>query len=276
MKRFSLAVALLLGLGPSVASAQSAQSAADIVDRMLDAFEANTASVENYSVVQEVMGFESELYFEKEMEDGRPVFHLVSSSTGGFAADLDDDLGYSDIYAAGPELAEHARYGGLESIEGREAHVLVIDDLAALDLTSTATPEDTEFHPRNGRIYVDADLWVPRRMEFAGDLDTGDGLVEVTSVIEMEDYRDDAGILLPYRTVVRMDGLAAALDPEMRAELEELQRQLEELPEEQRAMVEEMFAGRMDQMEALLGGEDGGMTVEMLVLDVRVNEGPPH
>ena len=223
-----------------------------------------------------MMGFQSELYFEKEMQEGHPVFRLRGSSTAGFAADLDDDVGYTDVYAAAPELKEHARYGGTEQIDGSEVHVLVIDDLVALGLARPSTPEDTEFHPRNGRIYVDSDRWVPRRMEFVGDLDTGDGLVEVTSTIDLQDYRDDAGLLLPYRTVVRMDGLAEAIDPEMRAELEELQRQLEELPEEQRAMVEQMFAGRMEQMEAMLGGDDGGMTIELNVVEVRVNEGPPR
>lgn len=273
MKRILPVAGLLVALSASLASAQTST---EIVDRMLETFESGAASVENYLVVQEVMGFESEMYFEKEIREGRPVFQLRSSSTGGFASDLDDDLGYTDVYAAAPELKEHSRYGGTEQVDGSEVHVLIIDDLAALDLAPTTTPEDTEFHPRNGRIYVDSELWVPRRMEFVGDLDTGGELVEVTSVIDLQDYRDDEGMLLPYRTVVRMDGLGAAIDPEMRAELEDLQRQLAELPEEQRAMVEQMFAGRMEQMEALLEAENGGMTVEMTVLEVRVNEGPPR
>lgn len=273
MKRIVPMIGLLAAL---CVTAASAQTPADIVDRMLEVFEASAASVDNYSVVQEVMGFQSEMYFEKETRDGRPVFQLRRSSTDGFAADLDGDLGYSDIYAAAPEIKEHARYGGVERIDGNDVHVLAIDDLTALELAPSATPEDTEFHPRHGRIYVDGALWVPRRMEFVGDLDTGDGLVEVTSIIDLQDYRDDAGLLLPYRTVIRMEGLGAAFDPEVRAELEELQRQLAELPPEQRAMMEQMFAGRMEQMEALLGGEDGGMSVEMTLLEVRVNEGPPR
>ena len=272
MNRIPPAIGLLVAL---CAPPASAQTASEIVDRMLEAYEESAESVENYTVVQDVMGFQSELYFEKEMQEGHPVFQLRNSSTDGFAADLDEDLGYTDVYAAAPELKEHARYGGTEQMDGAEVHVLVIDDLAALGLAQTSAPEDTEFHPRNGRIYVDAETWLPRRMEFVGDLDTGDRLVEVTSTIDLQDYRDEDGLLLPYRTVVRMDGLAAAIDPEMRAELEELRRQLEELPAEQRAMVEEMFAGRMEQMEALLDGEDGGMTVEMNVLEVHVNEGPP-
>lgn len=264
---------LLLAALPTLAAGQSP---ADIVERMLEVYERNTASVENYTVVQEVMGFESEMYFEKEMRDGRPVFELRGSSSGGMTADVEEDFGYSDVYAAGPELAEHSRYGGTERVGGEEVHVLLIDDLTALDLVPETGPEESEFEPRSGRILVDADLWVPRRMEFTGDLDTGDGPVEVTSFIDLEDYRDDQGLLMPYRTVVRMEGLGAAIDPEMRAEYEEMRRQIEGLPEGQREMVEQMFRGQMEQMEALMGGEDGTMTVEMRVLEVRVNQGPPR
>ena len=264
---------LLLAAVPALAAAQSP---ADIVDRMLEVYERNTASVENYTVVQEVMGFESELYFEKEMRDGRPVFQLRGSSSAGVSSEVEEDFGYSDVYAAGPELAEHARYGGTERIGGEEVHVLLIDDLSALDLVPETGPQESEFEPRTGRILIDTDLWVPRRMEFTGDLDTGGGPVEVTSVIDLEDYRDDQGLLMPYRTVVRMEGLGAAIDPEMRAEYEEMRRQLEGLPEGQREMVEQMFRGQMEQMEALMSGEDGTMTVEMRVLEVRVNQGPPR
>ncbi|MDZ7779042.1 MAG: hypothetical protein U5R14_03770 [Gemmatimonadota bacterium] len=264
-------LAMAVPLSPALA-----QTPSEIVDRMLEAFERNAAAVENYSVVQEVMGFESELYFEKETVDGRPVFRLRGSSSGGLPSDMDDDVGYTDVYAAAPQLVEHARYGGTEQVHGAEAHVLLIDDLEALDLGAAAAPEDAEFRPRSGRILIDAEMWVPRRMEFAGDLDTGNGVAEVTSVIDMQDYREDEGMLMPYLTVVRMEGMEAAIDPEMRAELEEMRAQLEELPEGQRAMVEEMFGGRMEQMEALLGGEEGAMTVEMRVLELRVNEGPPR
>jgi hypothetical protein len=220
------------------------------------------------------MGFRSELYFEKETVDGRPFFQLKRSSTAGASMDMEQDVGYSDVYAVGPDLARYSRYGGTEQVDGDRVHVLVIDDLTALDLVP-ATPEDTEFRAKSGRILVDAETWVPRRMEFVGDLDTGDGPVEVTSVIDLRDYRSDQGLLLPYLTVVRMEGLGAAMDPAMLAEFEEMRRQLEELPPEQRAMVEQMFAGQMEQIEALLSDEDGAMTVEMRVLEVRVNQGPP-
>lgn len=274
MIRLPLAFGLALAL--SVPGPASAQTPAEIVDRMVDTFERGAVSVQNYTVVQDVMGFRSELYYEREVQDGRPVFALKQSNTAGFAADLDDDLGVADLYALAPELAEHARYGGTEQVDGTEAHVLLIDDLQVLDLVPAQPSEDAEFRPRTGRILIDGALWVPRRMEFAGDLDTGDRVVEVTSVIDLLDYRSEQGLLLPHRTLVRMEGLGAAIDPDMRAELDQMRRQLEELPAAQRAMVEEMFRGQIEQMEALLsGGDDAAMTVEVAVVEVRVNQGPP-
>jgi hypothetical protein len=243
---------------------------------MLEAYEESIASVDNYLVVQEVMGVESEMYFEKELVEGRPVFQLRSTATGGLSSGVDEDFGYGDVYAVGPELAEHSRYGGTETVEGAETHVLILDDLQALDLVPETGPDGADFQPRTGRILVDASRWVPRHMEFTGDLDTGSGAVEVTSVIELLDYSDAGGMFMPYRTVVRMEGLRDALDPAMLAELEEMRRQLEALPEDQRAMMEQMFGSQMEEMEAMLGSPDGAMTVEMRVLEVRVNEGPPR
>lgn len=253
-----------------------AQSSADIVESMLEAYEESVSSVDNYLVVQEVMGVESEMYFEKELVDGRSVFQLRSSAAGGFANEVDEDFGYGDVYAVGPKLAEHSRYGGTEMVEGAETHVLIMDDLRALDLVPEVGAEGSEFQPRTGRILVDAQGWMPRRMEFTGDLDTGSGPVEVTSIIELRDYRETQGLLMPYLTVVRMEGLRDALDPAMLEELEAMRRQLEALPEDQRAMMEQMFGSQMAQMESMLGSEDGAMTVEMRVIEVRVNQGPPR
>jgi len=269
---------IVLGLAAILAaSGAAAQTPADIVGRMLDAYERSTAAVENYTVVQDIMGFRTELYYEKEAREGRSVFQLKQSTAAGFAADLDDDMGLQDVYAIAPDLAEHARYGGTERVDGHEVHVLLIDDLRVLDLAPASPSEDAEFRPRTGRILIDAALWVPRRMEFAGDLDTGDRVVDVTSVIELQDYRNEQGLLLPHRTLVRMEGIGAAIDPEMRAELEEMRRRLAELPEGQRAMIEGMLRAQMEQMEALLaGGDDAAMTVELTVLEVRVNLGPPR
>ena len=54
-----------------------------------------------------------------------------------------------------------------------------------------------------------------------------------------------------------------------------MQRELEALPPEQRAMVESMMAGQLEQFRAMMEGEDAPVTVQILVSEVRVNQGPP-
>jgi len=276
-RRTALARCLLVGavLSP-LPRPLSAQTAADIVDRMLSRFTDSAAAVDNYTVVQEILGTRTELYFEKEMADGYAVFHLRGSSAGAATENLERDVGYADVYTAAPQMAEHARYAGLETVDGVEAHVLAIDDLSRLDLMSAPVSDQGEFVPRSGRILIDAQRWVPRRMEFVGDLDTGTDPAEVTSVIDFLEYEDALGLLVPRLTTVRMEGLSAAIDDETRAQLEEMRRQLEEMPPAQRAMVEEMFQGRLAEMEALLSDDGAPLTIEIRVVEVRVNEGAPR
>lgn len=252
----------------------AAQSSEEVVANMVAAYEERISSVENYTMVQDVMGVRSEMYFEKVVRDGRPYFELRSTSSGGGPVESADNLGFSDLYADAPDLAEHARYGGTERIGASEAHVLVIDDVQAMDLEMAGAAGEAGFAPRTGRLFIDAERWVPLRMQFTGDVETSEGLVEITSDIELADYREVGGMLLPYRTAVHMQGLGAAVDPEARAQLEQMREQLDALPESQRALVEEMMSGQMEQLESLLSG-DGDMTVEMAVVEVRVNEGPP-
>lgn len=268
-----LALAALVALS-GTAPPLSAQSAGDIVDRMLDAYEERAEGIDDYTLVQDFMGTRSVLYFEKETRDGRSVFALRGTSSAGAPMEQVDEVGVADLYAGGPELAEHARYEGRERVDGADAHVLMVDDMTELDLELSDAADQAGFVPRTGRIYVDADRWVPVRMEFTGDVAGPEGPVEVRSRVDLRDYREVEGFLFPWSTVVQMEGLGAAVGPEMRARLEEMRRRIEELPEEQRAMVQEMMRDRLAQMESMLG-EDDRMTVEMAVVEVRVNEGPP-
>ena len=91
--------------------------------------------------------------------------------------------------------------------------------------------------------------------------------------MEMGDYREVQGLLIPFRTVTTIEGLAAAIDPEVKAQFEEMQLELEALPAQQRAMIIELMAEQMEQFEAMMVDDSAPMVVEVLVTDVRVNEG---
>lgn len=275
MRYCSRPLAVFIALLAVCVAEAHAQSARDIFDQMLDAYAQNAEGVENYTLVQQVMGFETVQYFEKTVVDGRPIFQLRQTQAMGFTGGGDDGGDMSAMYFMEPELARRARYEGREQIEGREVHVLAIDDLSGLDLDMSAGPDGGDFVPRSMRMFVDAELFAPRRMESDGEMMTDRGPQEVTSVVEMLDYQEVDGFLIPHRMVIRVDGLAEAMDPEMREQYEEMQRQLESVPESQRAMVEQMMGAALQQMEAMMAGGGDGITMEMTVTEVRVNSGPP-
>jgi hypothetical protein len=268
--RCSAIVALLC----AVASSAQAQTAPDIVARMLAEYERRAEGIDDYTLIQEVMGLETVSYFEREMVDGRPVFRLRRSSAGGMDVPDSGQGGLDEIYSIGAELGERATYRGVERIDDYDLHVLDVSDFSGLGFGRNVTP-DSEFAPRGGTIFLDVDTYAPRRLEFEGEMTNAQGVHTVSSTIEMGDYREVEGLLVPFRTVVQIEGLGAAIDPETRAQFERMQRELESMPPEQRAMVESMMAEQLEQFRAMMSGEDAPMTVRILVREVRVNAGPP-
>jgi len=225
------------------------------------------------------MGFESTTYFEKEQVDGHSVFRLRSGTAGGNSLNFSlggDDTGLGDVYEFGPELVEHARYAGREQVGGAAAHVLAIDDLSQVSLAQQSTPDDVEFTPKTGRIYVDADMLIPRRMEFTGDAETDTGPHQVTVTIDLQDIRNVEGLLIPYRTAMQITGLQAMIDPETQAQLREMEQQLASLPPEQREMMERMLGQQLEQLRQMAAGGGDAMSIDVTVSDVRVNSGPPR
>jgi hypothetical protein len=262
-------LALLLPWTP--ASGQSVQA---VVDQMYDALERQSEGVDNYTVVQSVMGFETVTYFEKEVVDGRPVF-MVRETAGGGAVMSAEEMAFGDITALGSDLVDHGRYAGREQVDGRDVHVIAIDDLTQLDFAAPSGPEDMEFVAKSGRIFVDAEMGIPRRMAFDGQATTPSGMHDVTTTVDLRDYREVQSLLIPYLSVVSIEGIEAMIDPEMQAQYEEMRRQLESLPESQRAMFEQMMGAQMEQIERMMAGDGGPMTMEITVTEVRVNTGPP-
>ena len=116
---------------------------------------------------------------------------------------------------------------------------------------------------------------MPRRMVFEGELQNDQGVHAVTMTMDLQDYREHSGMLFAYRTIMTIEGLGAAIDDEARAQFEQMERELENMPPEQRRMVETMMADQLEQFRAMMAGDDNGMVMEVAVSEVRVNAGPP-
>jgi hypothetical protein len=267
-----LAVVVLAAVVPAL----SAQSVQEVVDGMYAAFERQARGVNDYTLVQDAMGVESTAYFVKEMVDGRSFFRPQEVSGRGFGMTFsDDDTGLSEVYEMGPQLVEHGRYAGRETVDGTSVHVIVVDDVTQLDMASPGDTGDMDFTPKSGRFMVEADRMVPRGFELDGEAQTPEGPREVSMRVDLLDYRSVEGLLVPYRTVATIEGLAAMIDPEAREQLAEMEAQLEAMPESQRQMMEQMLGDQLSRLRDMI--ESGGpMVIEVVVTDVRVNAGPPR
>ena len=256
-------------------AAARAQSAADILNRMLSEYESRSQGVENYTIVQETMGMETVTYFEKETVDGHPVFRLRSTQAAGMVMtehDSEND-GWDEFYSLAPQMVSHAEYQGRERIEGRDVHVVVVNDLDEIGFGQGPAPEDADFQPERGRFYVDAEQWVVRRMEFEGSMTTQGETHEVKSIADFRDFREMDGMLHPFLMDVTVEGLGEAMDPAMQQQLEEMKRELEQMPGAQRKMVEQMMKAQIENLEQM--GDEGGMKIQIKVKELRVNSGPP-
>lgn len=267
--------ALLCALAIALPATAFSQTPREIFDRMLDEHERRTAGIENYTLIQDAMGFETVLYFEKETVEGGRVFRLKRASTGGMAMPGTSEQGWEAIQRAAPVLAANSEYRGRDRVGGHAVHVIEMHDLDRIDFGQGMIPKEVNFRPLRGTLFVDTEQWVPRRVEFWGEMLTDRGPAEMHSVADLEEYREVDGMLHPFRTTIRIEGVGQAMDPETRAQYEEMKRRLAEMPEAQRAMAEQMMKGQLERLEKMMGGDDDVMTMEMVVKEIRVNAGPP-
>jgi hypothetical protein len=265
-------VPLVLAMLPATLAAQSARA---VLERMLAEYDRRAEGIQDYTIAQEVMGHSMTMYYEKDTSGPHPVFRIKKVIGPGGGAISSSDRSDEEFWKALPELMDHARSGGTETVDGHATQVVHLDDLDKTGLGRSFAPENSDFTPRQATLYVDSDLWIPRRMIFQGTLKMEGRQSDITMTMDAQDIRDVDGLLQPFHTRMRIDGLGDAIDPEMRQKYEDMKKQLAAMPESQRQMVEKMMKGQMAQMEQMMEG-DGGMNVEMVVHDVRVNAGPPQ
>jgi hypothetical protein len=274
---FLLGIAAWVVSGP--AEPASAQSAKDIFEDAIAAHAKRMEDVQNYTLIQETMGIETILYFERVEGAEGPEFELRKTIVGGAVledvATEDESPGGWDAYAFFPEIAERARYEGREDINGRSAHKIVVEDLGDLDFWGAMqTPEQGEYRPRRGTFFVDPDALVMVRMDMEGTITAPEGTRDANATIFMEDYREVDGMLHPFVTRMSFEGVMPADMSEedieeARRSMEELKKNMDAIPESMRGMLQQ----QLDNLERMVGS--GTMEIQMTVKELRVNHGPP-
>jgi len=277
-----LAIAALAVAGGTLATPLevSAQSAQEILAQALELHDARLAGVDDVTVTQEVMGIPMTSYMVREVVDGRAVLRPHSTRTPGFEGDMDFDA--AEAFWADPwELYESAAdrwvLEGSGAVDGRSTWSLRISDFEGLDLDLGMPGNAGSFELGHMAMEMDRELLVPLRISFEGDVRDGGQPRPVSMELHFSDYRDVEGYLHPFVTSIDLDLASSGISEEELAQAQagmaELQRQLEQMPEAQREMVRGMMQEQLQAMEAVLAGE--GVEVELRVLDLQVNNGPP-
>lgn len=285
VRTFAPSGGLLTVLLAASVSPGAAQSASEILNNAYERQSDRMRGVENYTLVQESMGVETLLYFERDESGGdafdfTPKVFLVNGRDVGpmTGPDAVDEERWDPI-GSFPAIAERARYDGEETVDGRSAHKIVVEDLSDIEMTPTVgANQDEGFEARSAVLYLDTDDLVMLRMDLEGTMENEGAVQDVSMTATFTDYREVKGMLHPFRMDVTMEGMAppdmsAADLEEARASLAEMRAEMEKMPEAQRKMMETMMSGQLERLESMVAS--GNLEMSLVVKDLRVNEGPP-
>ncbi len=264
-----IVVALAL-VAPGTARAQAAQTATEIFLRAFDDYEQRAAEISGYTVTQETLGYRVTLEFAKEILEGHPIFVLTSTQGREISR-------WGHFYGAYLLLAERARLDGTEAVDGRDVHVLRVDDFAGLDLSEEiGAGLQGDFTPERGWFSIDASSYLLRRVVMNGTLAGGEAASPFTFELALRDWREVDGWLHPFELVVTAEGMPPGMTA---ADLEKLllrlRRMREEIaatPEEQRDALERLIGSRIQELERMI--ETGVYEVRVRTVDLVVNPPP--
>jgi hypothetical protein len=296
--RRTIAVAVALSALAANAGAQTLQQ---IVTNTRNAALARTQRVNNFTLVEDVNGVEVTTYHEKVMVDGFPRFNsrVVPARgsadgpgrTGGAEAGGGRGRGRGgggggagavaqllEGGAAGEvgtimsqrQFTENARLDGSETVDGKRAYRIVLDDMSTLDMVRNAVGTNSTVTPKSMTVWLDAAQYVPLKAVATFDVNLMGNSVPASATVLMQDYRNTQGVMHPFRTETKVDGLGTMFDVSSMSpeQLEMIRALIARLPEEQRAAA----------MAALnSAGQSGGNALNRVstVKSVRVNAGPP-
>jgi len=258
------------------ASSAGAQQAQDVLDTALEKYEQRMEGIENYTVVQEVLGTAVTMYFERSTVDGHTVFVLAGPLAGG-----DAKAGSADPWKDMSRIRDRAVLVGQKEIEGTPTYEIRIDDPQNLDLgqSMVQSQKNADFTLNRITMWLDSKDYVIRRMEMAGEMAKDGRKSPVTVEVDMLDYRNVEGMLHPFHTVMNMQGVAEAADiseedlAKARKSLDELEANMAKMSDSQRAMMQRVMGNQLEKLRGIV--ESGGTRFEMEVRELRVNTGPP-
>lgn len=251
-----------------------AQSAKQVVEEAFTRYARRMEGIENYTVVQETLGFQTTTYFERQTVDGRSVF--VPRQIGGTETAKRTPQSYTAMLEA---FSEEATHEGMGQVNGKRCHILVLADLQGGSFGAYAPPKaQGSWKPETIHLFLDQRELLPRKMVMEGRLTQGGESQPVEMTALFRDYREVEGVIHPFRIEIQTEGISSGMSPEEQAKVRESMEGLQEkkaaMSPEQRQMVEQMMGGKLRQMRQMLASNATDFTIR--VKELRVNEGPPE
>ncbi|TVR13105.1 MAG: hypothetical protein EA391_14495 [Balneolaceae bacterium] len=273
MKKFTLSI-LLSVLLSSQSAAVFAQNPADILQRMIDHHSNSISGIETMMTVTTMEGLietdepDTTFYRKVTLDNGIPSLQPVTRSSDVPSTSAHDFNMNFDT------LAENATYEGTETIDGYNTHVLLIEDISALYRGATAgleeTPVTQEGEAMRGRLYIDTNNYVMRRISF--DMQFSEEYTG-TYDINFKDYRNVDGMYYSFLSEMVIDGISEQFSAEdlakARESLQEARQQIDNASGMQRRILERTLRGTIDRLEKML--EEGGMTMRLVTHTVETN-----
>ena len=258
-------------------------TAEEVIENMLTAYEKQMYNIEDVKITT---GFDIK-HMKRTVIDGEIVY-MIRTEIGVGPVDKIITIWDGEYqWFAGPDgkvekqkekfdrgevvhqlLNTEAEYVGKADLDGYETHIL---NVKGLDMQEA----DKNYGRMDGEVWIDANDWVPRKLELiipvedSEDEDKHDSLT-----VLMEDYRNYEGMLVPLITkMITYPNITPDKQQEMREKLDEMEREFEQMPQEQRELFDSggMWETHINMMREAL--ETGEYIMAIEVLDVQVNTG---
>jgi hypothetical protein len=265
-----LFIIYLLTLTVCLCSAERDVSVEQIIDNYRQHYEDSIANIDDYTAKTDQMT----TYYKKYYDNGRPFFKTKTVYASDDmpnvteAASIESDLFSPELYDS---LRENAVYEGTADVDGYTTHVIYTEDMDDHVIVHKEDEDSINY----ARIYIDAEKWIIRKLEFEVETRDQDQLLTLHPSITMEDYHDIEGLLIPYRTVVVIEGLGQNLSEEERQEaltgLAEMERMLAQMSGEEKERMEKMMGSSFEAYKNMLESET--LEISLIINEVEVNTG---
>lgn len=253
----------------SLASDVGAQTAAEVLDLMANSYAEQISGIDDYTVNGKDFTSRHKKY---PGPDGYSIFRSITEdgSLGTTVGNMTNQFGADNLLELRARIFQVAEYAGRADVRGINTHVLRVTAFEDMDLQQS----DGLQPPDSVLFFVDPGQWHLLRMSIHGSMPPGER-ENVTPTIDLEDYRDTEGMMMPYRTRVTMVGLQVTVTQEQlddaRQALELLEGRLAGLSGTQQQILMSRLRPQLDRMQLIV--DNGTLEVLFEVESIEVNTG---